>query len=553
MIWHLNNTTIRNPGRYLEALRAYEEHGFIEGLFTKGGIEAQKTFYNLILDAGLIDSEKRNVDWNGRKWRLGFRELGLIVYKSYSNKVPGSISKTGKALLNASNDAELQDIYFRIIYNLETRKKNNDELCFRPVPLILNVMRLLEASGEDSSINQVEFAVTLQDFREGNTPQDFCNEIIEFRRNKEAHKGKISEFYDDAFKLVWNRNKRKPNLKTISNDYPDVTFRLLKLSGLFRKEGKKLTLNSQYSNLLDSLCSDTEVSKSENNYYEKISNLPDVPIDKDRVILESIIKENSHKLNEPNVQLDAFNLEQLRIRRINQEDIIRKKIEEGFAHDQRHKVEVISKWFDCLIENKNIEEKFNGEYISFRSDERPQYLEWIVWRAFLAINNLSNKPYESRKFPLDNELKPTSHAPSKSPDLYMEFDRFNLVVEVTWTTSSRQVAAEGEPVIRHVAYATKDSTKPTYCLFIAPEININTLESYRNSDKYYFDDNSSILVNIVPISLGEFIDFFKNLPKAKKKSIEKILAILEVSTKVKKELSPSEWRDFISNEFKNSY
>ena len=77
----------------------------------------------------------------------------------------------------------------------------------------------------------------------------------------------------------------------------------------------------------------------------------------------------------------------------------------------------------------------------------------------------------------------------------MEFDRFNLVVEVTWTTSSRQVAAEGEPVIRHVAYATKDSTKPTYCLFIAPEININTLESYRNSDKYYFDDNSSISPN----------------------------------------------------------
>ena len=42
----------------------------------------------------------------------------------------------------------------------------------------------------------------------------------------------------------------------------------------------------------------------------------------------------------------------------------------------------------------------------------------------------------------------------------MEFDEFNLVVEVTWTTSSRQVAAESEPVIRHVASIAKESEKP---------------------------------------------------------------------------------------------
>ena len=62
--------------------------------------------------------------------------------------------------------------------------------------------------------------------------------------------------------------------------------------------------------------------------------------------------------------------------------------------------------------------------------------------SFLAINNLSNQPYESRKFPLDSELKPTSHAPSRGPDLLMEFDEFTLVIEVTWTASARQVAAE---------------------------------------------------------------------------------------------------------------
>lgn len=549
MIWHLNNTTIRNPGRYLEALRAYEEHGYIEGLFDKGNQEAQKKLYNLILDAGIINSSTRDSDWNGRKWRLGFRELGLIYFNGNPNQPLGDISKSGYALLNASNDAELQDIYFRIIFNLEYRKKNNNKLCFRPIPLILNVIKLLIESGQKESISQQEFSITLQDFREGLTPLDYCNEIIKFRKGKKDNKGKQREFYEQELKEVFERNNGRPGLDTISKDYPDVTFRLLKLSGLFRIEGSRLILNSQYINLLDTLCADSEISKTEADYYNKISNLPDVPIDKNRIVLESIVRENYNKLNESPLQLDNFDDESLRVLRINQEDSIRKATEENFAYEQRNKVEIITKWFDCLISKKSMDEEFDGEYISFRSDERPQYLEWIVWRAFLAINNLSNKPYESRKFPLDSELKPTSHAPSKGPDLLMEFDNFNLVIEVTWTTSSRQVAAESEPVIRHVANVARESEKPTYCLFIAPEVDINTLESYRVLDKHSLDGETFEIANIIPISLSEFVNFFKDIPKAKQESIDKILSILEECTSIKKDLSPFDWKEFISQRF----
>jgi len=549
VIWHLNNTTIRNPGRYLEALRAYDEHGYIEGLFDKGNQEAQKKLYNLILDAGIINSSTRDSDWNGRKWRLGFRELGLIYFNDIPNQQLGGISKSGYGLLNASNDAELQDIYFRIIFNLEYRKRNNNKLSFRPVPLILNVIKLLKQSGQKESISQQEFSITLQDFREDLTPQDYCNEIIKFRKEKKDNKGKLRELYEQKLKEVFERNEGRPNLDTISKDYPDVTYRLLKLSGLFRIEGSRLVLNSQYLNLLDTLCADTDVSKTEADYYNKISNLPDVPIDKNRIVLESIVRENFNKLQDSPIQLDELDNESLRLLRINQEDSIRKGIEEKFAYEQRNKVEIITKWFDCLVSKQSMDEEFDGEYITFRSDERPQYLEWIVWRAFLAINNLSNKPYESRKFPLDSELKPTSHAPSKGPDLLMEFDDFNLVIEVTWTTSSRQVAAESEPVIRHVANVARASSKPTYCLFIAPEININTLESYRISDTYYFEDESSVVANIIPISLSEFIGFFKDIPKAKQESINKILSILEECTSIKKDLSPFDWKEFISERF----
>ena len=546
MIWHFNNTTVRNPRRYIEALRAYNKHGPIEGLFDRGNTRAQKKLYNLILDAGVINSDVRDSDWNGRKWRLGFKDLGLIAYQDSQDQPAGAITKSGKALLNAKNEAELQDVYFRIIYNLEIRKKGS---CFRPIPLILSVIKLLKESGARESINLAEFSVTLQDYREKLSPEDYYIEIIQFRELVEKNRGKIKDLYENTYKKVFERNNRTPSIKTISREYPDVSFRILELSGLFRIEGSKFTLNPQYSNFLSTLCLDNGTMVSESSYYQNISNLPDVPIDKDRNVLESIINENFKILRIDSENLNNKNIHALRLLRIEQEDRIRKETEERFAYEQMNKVQVIAKWFECLSINKSIEDYFEDEFIKFRGDERPQYLEWIVWRAFLAINNLSNRPYESRKFPLDGNLKPTYHAPSKGPDLLMEFDEFTLVIEVTWTTSSRQVATEGEPVIRHVAEIARQSDKPTYCLFLAPKIDINTVESYRANDKYFLDDGHPQVVNIICLSLYEFFEFFKEIPKAKQESIDKIYSILQECTAIKKTLSATNWKNYISEKF----
>ena len=112
-------------------------------------------------------------------------------------------------MLDAKTEAELQDVYFRIIFNLEMRKIGQ---CFRPIPLILNVIKLLKEAGERESINQVEFAVTLQDFREELSPKDYFDEIIKFRKLKKKHKGKLKIFYANAFKKVFERNNKRPSM-----------------------------------------------------------------------------------------------------------------------------------------------------------------------------------------------------------------------------------------------------------------------------------------------------------------------------------------------------
>ncbi len=143
--------------------------------------------------------------------------------------------------------------------------------------------------------------------------------------------------------------------------------------------------------------------------------------------------------------------------------------------------------------------------------ERPAYLEWTLWRAFLAINSLVNKPYEARHFKIDRDFLPVGHAPGGRPDMFFEFTDFVLVVEVTLTASSRQEAAEGEPVRRHVAdYVVRhrDSGKDVYGLFVANSIDSNTAATFAIGQWYLRDDTRLDLL-IVPLALEQFAELFR--------------------------------------------
>jgi hypothetical protein len=145
------------------------------------------------------------------------------------------------------------------------------------------------------------------------------------------------------------------------------------------------------------------------------------------------------------------------------------------------------------------------------SGEDPAYLEWSIWRAFLAIDSLVNKPSEARHFQVDQDFLPVRTAPGNTPDMLFEFDDFVLVVEVTLSGGSRQEAMEGEPVRRHVARAIEEyerASKRVYGLFIAIEIDTNTAETFRVGTWYKRDD-SRMTLSIVPLQLGQFARIFE--------------------------------------------
>ncbi len=212
------------------------------------------------------------------------------------------------------------------------------------------------------------------------------------------------------------------------------------------------------------------------------------------------------------------------------EGVLAEANEEAYAARQATEWEEIAAYMELIITRGNRKTLSNGEEIEVPQTEAPAYFEWVLWRAFLAINSLANKPYEARRFKIDQDFLPVGTAPGNGPDLIFEFDDFVLVVEVTLTTNSRQEAAEGEPVRRHVAdlvasYQEK-SGKPVYGLFIANRIDSNTAETFRIGI-WYTNTDEKMRLDIIPITLAQFKDVFEALFESGQVDVSLIRELLD--------------------------
>jgi hypothetical protein len=142
-------------------------------------------------------------------------------------------------------------------------------------------------------------------------------------------------------------------------------------------------------------------------------------------------------------------------------------------------------------------------------------LEWTVWRAILALGHLA-APGDVRRFSIDQDFLPVGTAPGGGADLVAEYAGEVLVVEVTLTENSRQEAAEGEPVRRHVADVLQrfePAGKAVYGLFIARRIDTNTAETFRIGVWYKANDEK-VALTVVPLTIRQFRVVLERAAKA---------------------------------------
>ena len=107
----------------------------------------------------------------------------------------------------------------------------------------------------------------------------------------------------------------------------------------------------------------------------------------------------------------------------------------------------------------------------------------------------------------DNE--PTFTAPANTPDIECFYETHNAICEVTMLTGRDQWYNEGQPVMRHLRdFENKDTSKTSYCLFIAPKLHRDTVNTFWTSIKYEYEGRAQ---KIVPLSIGQFVQLLKAL------------------------------------------
>jgi hypothetical protein len=212
------------------------------------------------------------------------------------------------------------------------------------------------------------------------------------------------------------------------------------------------------------------------------------------------------------------------------EGLLLERNEEEFADRQANEWEEIAAYMELISTRGRKKLLANGEEISVPQSEAPAYFEWVLWRAFLAVDSLTNKPYEARRFKVDQDFLPIGCAPGNGPDLIFEFADYVIVVEVTLTDNSRQEAAEGEPVRRHVAELLTDhrarTGKPVYGLFIANRIDSNTAETFRIG-AWYDRDDARLRLDILPFTLEQFRALFTALFEYRRVDVQTIRGLLD--------------------------
>ncbi|WP_141214584.1 AlwI family type II restriction endonuclease, partial [Acinetobacter baumannii] len=232
------------------------------------------------------------------------------------------------------------------------------------------------------------------------------------------------------------------------------------------------------------------------------------------------------------------------------EELLFENNEKKFAENQKNEWNEILGYMQLLISSRPSSLDIEDKEIFIPSGEKPAYFEWVIWRAFLALNHLVIEPQQCRRFKVDQDFRPIHNAPGGGSDVIFEYEDFKILGEVTLTSNSRQEAAEGEPVRRHIAMETVNTPKKqVYGLFIAINIDTNTAETFRHGAWYHREELMD--VKIIPLTLQSFKTYLETLI-ARKGVEEGIFTLKEMMDEIlalRENLTAPQWKNEITSQF----
>lgn len=558
--WHLGNTTVRSPFRLRDGLVALSTSSLQGNL---RGEEQERAFRRLLGEHGIVELGDDDTYSVGRKWRSALNKLGFLYPEvPPASGIPQSeigpidmITPNGWRLIRADTVPAMQECFLRALaahYIPSALERKFDFAVFSPLRHTLAIMLELEKQTGESRLNFVEMAIVVQLTSSDEPLADIVAQVLALRARRLAspNKRKFDRQEREAAAVLHGY------AAGTFNDYADTNLRYLKATGLVQSKGRGLSLVPEKHVFVEKLIQDTGIPDSDRSYFITLCNGAKLPTDnKDSAL--AVLDDLLRQLEKRGIPFDATGKPtdtpaDIAIIRHQIEGILSEWNEEEYATRQAVEWEEIAAYMELIITRKGKKTLSNGEDIEVPQAEAPAYFEWVLWRAFLAINSLANKPYEARRFKIDQDFLPVGTAPGNGPDLIFEFHDFVIVVEVTLTDNSRQEAAEGEPVRRHVAdlvshYAIQ-SGKPVYGLFIANRIDSNTAETFRIG-VWFTRTDDKMRLDIIPVTLVQFKAFFEALFTSGRVEVGLIRELLDLCGGLRPAHEAPAWKHEIQQTF----
>ncbi len=448
--------------------------------------------------------------------RQSIKALERFGFASKSNKV--RITKSGKLLLAESKD--YGEIFLRSLLKwqlpnpLDRGFKKQSGYDIKP---FAGVLRLIDAvnklSAEQNnkekglSLDEFKiFALTLINWRHIDKT---AREIIKFRFDMAALP---SNERDSFIKASARRLRPDFNMKNVG-DYADNVVRYFRITKYVRLRGwgSHIDLEPARINELralfknDNAATIGDFSKLGGSYanYLASDTMPDLPgksIPELKEIIQFIQSEinNDFGLKEK-VVIEGLSHSQL----MKLCDKLRNQYQEHLRNKNKSEIRNPDEAAKCIEELRSLAWPNRQDKKRHQEMRPPIRLEWFVTRALDILNDAQKI---SPNYPVGDDGVPTHTAPGGMADIECYYDKFAAICEVTLSRNSHQWVQETQPIMRHLhefGKNDKNKGKEVYCLFIAPNMHSDCLNTFKISVKYGHEGQKQ---RIVPLSIMEFCD-----------------------------------------------
>lgn len=555
-------TTVRNPERmrsFLKVLQAFEgqewtlenQEKYQIALIQNRlyGYGSQQFYNSLPLDKiSLLEDLTHDISFDeakaifelkgyedpamrGRQSLNPLKKFGFVVFKE---KVL-FISQLGKYFLTENYD--LGEVVFRMFLKWQLpnpaskdyKKENGVDIkpFIGTLHLINKVNQLEEARGNKTKgLSKEEFSLfvpTLINFQE---IEKQAKRVIDFRLKTDGKPKPEQKEIKEKLKFEFVKNfLGTDDIKQITTglnnikDYGDNTLRYFRLTRFLYIRGGGFFVDLEprrqveIQNLLNFDNGQSLEFASSEEYSEYLADLekPELPWETNKELLKIVESINIDILEEKKkLTLELIN--QVKFAEKQEQDLSKEELKiyiEELRNYRRKLQELQNKQESQEIENiKTYVFELKNIYNSKKA--KPVELEKYTTLGLNALNDALNiQP----NYPVGDDNEPTFTAPAGKPDIECYYTKYNAICEVTMLNGRDQWFNEGQPVMRHLRdFENRDNTKASYCLFIAPKIHQDTVNTFWFSVKYEYQGKKQ---NIVPLTINQFVSLLETLVEIK--------------------------------------